>query len=156
MRQLPMGVGVVLLFGLACMGAEPTEGLAPSVREVPPATVGLDPFVGRWEALTEQDGQTVIFTPCDRENHFVEIRSDAEGGWEVLAGVGGELRILGVRTVEATADGVRIGVDEGEPLTITWIEPDRIATVTPLFAADRFVAPRHRAEFPLVAQADCP
>ena len=83
----------------------------------------------------------MIFTPCDRENHFLEIRSDGEGGWEVLAGVGGELRILGVRAVEPTADGVRIAVDEGDPLTITWVEPERTATITPLFPDDRLCPP---------------
>jgi hypothetical protein len=145
-----------LVVGLGCMGGDPSDGLAPNIREVAPVESGLDAWAGRWEALTDVDGQTVIFTPCDRENHFVEVRSDGEGGWEILAGMGGELRVMAVTSVEAEAGGVRVLVEDGEPMTLTWVEPDRTATVAPLFAGERFVSPKVRGEVPAVAQQDCP
>lgn len=156
MRLVGIGVGVLLL-GLGCMGEDAAEqGLAPTGSASP--VLDLRAVAGRWEARSEQGGQAVILVPCAGENPFVEVRTDGEGGWELLASRDDGLQILPVTTVEPTEGGVRIGVDGAGPVTVTWVEPERTATFAPLFGEQRFVAPAHRAELPRVTQpaSECP
>lgn len=156
MRSLGIGIGVFLL-GLGCSVGplDDEQGLAPTAHAPPPA-FALGDWAGRWEAVTERDGALVISTPCDGESPFVEIRTDGEGGWELLAG-GDGLQVSSVTSVEPTPTGIRLVLAgeapvEAQRLPAEAPETDGLATFTPLFGTERFASPARRGTLPKETQ----
>lgn len=138
---------------IACGDGGPS-GLEPSLTEHSPADSPLGAVKGRWDLVSMHEGAAVRKEGCPGPETFVEFRGDGEGGWEMVSQIGEELSILPVLRTERTESGLDLDLGASNPsdphqrLTITWVEPERIATLSAPFGDRLFVVPSKRDTVP--------
>lgn len=124
----------MFLLWVACGGDEP----APIEAPAPAAHVELEPFRGRWiAAQKEPDGTWAVCRPPSS----VEVRGDADLGWDLVRSVADDLQILPIRSAGPSADGVRFELDGSPPAELRWEEKGKVATFPGVAGAQTYLAP---------------